>query len=139
MANGEFTDDPSIPDDALLWPRIPPWHFTFDQREQRWRPSSAAFEDDPDGDPMSVVIAAESPGTDAVLAGAQHAGFALVAVTARLARQQRQVIVRAPTADEPAHAYVVGLKTTSIRRSFARKAIWVVPPSEQHGDDGSAL
>jgi hypothetical protein len=38
------------------------------------------------------------------------------------------VIVRDPLPNEPAHALVVGHKTTGSRRRWARAAIWVVEP-----------
>ena len=50
----DFPDDPAVKDDAALLRRIPPMHFYFDAKIKRMRPSSAAFEDDADGDPMSV-------------------------------------------------------------------------------------
>ena len=134
MVDRGFTDDPTIPDNAILWRWIPPWHFTYDRRERRWRPSSAAFEDDPDGDPMSVVIAAESHGPEAALTG-PHQDYGLAAISARLVHERGQIIVRAPTAEEPAHAYVVGDKRESTRKAFARQAVWVVRPPLHLTDD----
>lgn len=120
-------DDPSISDDAELWRRIPPWHFYFDEKLGRSRPSKAAFEDDGDGSPMSVVLASEAGPPESALA--EHPGYALSAITAGLARACGQLIVRDPTPEEPAHAVVVGRKTDSIKRRFAREARWVVPPA----------
>jgi hypothetical protein len=60
MAVDDYSDDPSIPDDAELWRRIPPWHFVDDENLRQIRPSSAAFEDDPDGSPMSVILGGET-------------------------------------------------------------------------------
>jgi hypothetical protein len=51
-----YPDDPTIPDEADLLRRIPPRHFYLDQNLGRIRPSSAAFEDDDDEDPMSVYL-----------------------------------------------------------------------------------
>jgi hypothetical protein len=36
---------------GTLWRRIPPFHFFFDENLGRNRPSTAAFEDHPDGTP----------------------------------------------------------------------------------------
>jgi hypothetical protein len=119
-------DDPSIPDEAELWRRIPPWHFYFDEKLGRVRPSKAAFEDDGDGSPMSVTLAGEAGRPDDALVG--HPGFALAAITAGLARSCGQRIVRDPTPNDPAHAVVIGRKTDSIKRRFAREARWVVLP-----------
>jgi hypothetical protein len=128
-AYGGYDDDPTIPDETILWRRIPPRWFHRDESLGRLRPAKAAFDDDPDGSPMSVVIADESRGQAAVLAG--HEGYGLAAFTAHLARECRLRIARAPTDDEPAHAVVVGRKTDSVRRRLARGSDWVVLP-ERH-------
>src|SRR5436305_11067683 len=124
MHGDEYTDDPTIPDEAQLWRRIPPRWFHHDESLGRLRPAKAAFDDDDDS-PMSVVIADESRGPEAALAG--HEGYALVAFTAGLARACGLRITRAPTDDEPAHAFVSGRKTDDVRRRLARGAQWVVP------------
>ncbi len=126
MAAGGPTDDPSIPDEAELWRRVPPDFYTYDERLGRRRPSSGAFDNHRDGSPMSVVLAAESRGVDAVLAG--YAGYGLVAITAGLARACGQGVVRAPLPDEPAHAHVVGAKTSSVKKRLARDARSIVEP-----------
>ena len=51
-----LSDDASIAESARLLQRIPPWHFVYDSNSQRWRPSSAAFDNDSDDTPMSVMI-----------------------------------------------------------------------------------
>lgn len=132
MGNGGYTDDPTILDGAELWRRIPPWHFIKDENLGQIRPSKAAFDNHPNGSPMSVVLAdvvAEAGrGPDAVLAG--HKGFALAAITARLARECQQGIAREPLPDEPAHAMVFGKKTDGVKKRLARGAHWVVPPPD---------
>ena len=50
----DFPNDSTVSDAAVLMRRIPPGHLYFDENLGRVRPSSAAFEDDDDGDPMSV-------------------------------------------------------------------------------------
>ena len=79
-----FPDDATVADSVALLRRIPPQHFHLDRNLGRWRPSSAAFEDDQDGDPMSVyrhdVIEAEGGHAHRVMAG--HPGYALAALTA---------------------------------------------------------
>jgi hypothetical protein len=134
MADGQWSDDVSIPDDAVLWRRIPPWHVTYDWRQQRWRPSSAAFEDDPDGHPMSVVIGGTGRNPRDVL-GATHADYGVWEITAGLARQYGQVVVRAPTPEEPAHALIVGKKRESTGKAFARGGQWAVRPPAHPTDD----
>lgn len=55
MAQDNYRDDPAILNDAQLWRRIPPWHLVNDQNLGTVRPSSAAFDNDPDGRPMSIL------------------------------------------------------------------------------------
>jgi len=79
-----FPDDPTVAGSVALLRRIPHWHFYFDTRLGRLRPRSAAFEDDADGDPMSVyrrdIIEAEGAAVQRIMVG--HNGFALVSLIA---------------------------------------------------------
>ncbi len=128
-----YTDDPTIANDAGLWRRIPPLHFYFDENLGRTRPSKAAFEDDEDGHPMSVVLAdlvtASGRGPAHVLHG--HEGYALAQITAELARTKHQGVQRDPLPDELAHALCFGKKTDSVRRAFAKSCEWVIPPPDE--------
>ena len=118
-------------DDVDLLRRIPPWHFFFDQNLNKVRPSSAAFEDDNDGDPMSVyrrdIIEAEGDDIDRVMA--DHAGFALAALTAGQFRSREQTVYSDPLPEESAHAKICGLKTKGTLRWFAKNAHWLIHPS----------
>ena len=126
-------DDATIPDDSDLWRRIHPDWIVYDENLKAWRLSSQAFNDDSEGGPMSVVLAPE------VLASARtpmdilarFRGYSLAAVRAALARELSQGIKRDPEPDEPAHAVVVGKKTSSVRKSFSRRARWEVPPPDR--------
>jgi hypothetical protein len=130
MGNSEYSDDLTILDESELWRRIPPRHFVKDENVGQMRPSKAAFDNHPNGSPMSVVLAdvvtesGRDPG--AVLTG--HERFALAAITARLARSCEQGIAREPLPNEPAHAVVFGKKTDSIKKRLARGSRWIVPP-----------
>lgn len=126
MAEALRQDDPSIQDTDLIWRRIPPWDFFLDENLGRTRPSSAAFDDDPGGQPMSVVIVGEATTPENVLAG--HPGFALAAIPVSEVRACGLGVVRDPLPSEPAHALMIGRKTKSIRSRLARAATWVVPP-----------
>ena len=130
MAQQEFTDDTSIADEAELWRRIPPWHVVFDANVGRNRPSKAAFENDKDGSPMSVVLAdiVRQSGRTAQHIVAGHDRFALAAFTAGLARSKQQGIARDSVPDEPAHALVFGKKTDSVSRTLAKGSKWVIEP-----------
>ena len=102
MTNGLYRDDPTIPNEAELLRRIAPWHFVPDDNLSRLRPSSAAFDDDKDG-PMSVTLAdelrQEGRSLDSALAG--YTDFALASITAGLARECQQGIVRDPKMNLP--------------------------------------
>ncbi|MGH9840415.1 MAG: hypothetical protein ACREEM_16675 [Blastocatellia bacterium] len=128
MSDIDYKDDPTISDDADLWRRIPPWHFILDENLGDIRPSSAAFDDDPDGAPMSAYLAEECKEPQIVLVN--HDGFGLVAITAKLARECNQLIARQPVPGPPGHIVVVGKKTDSVRKKLARAAAknWVVRP-----------
>jgi hypothetical protein len=126
----EFPDDPSILNQDLMLRRIPPVHFVPDENSGGQRPSSAAFDNDKDGDPMSVyrqTVIESSGGTmERVMEG--HAGYALAAISAGDLRSRDQTVHSDPLADEPAHAVVCGDKTKGTQRFFSRRAVWVIPP-----------
>lgn len=126
-----YEDDATITDDAQLWRNIPPWHVVDDNNRGGKRISKAAFDDHPNGTPMSVVLGDEvvAAGRDPTTLIADLDGFCLASVTAALARSLKQGIVRRPLPEEPAHAEVFGTKTEGVRRKFARAAIWVIGPS----------
>jgi len=126
-----YLDDSSIGNNEDLWRRVPPWHIIYDENLGRLRPSKAAFEDHPSGSPMSILFATlvlESNRTgEQVLA--DHSGFALAAISAGLGRSKQQAIARDPLPEEPAHGVVAGRKTDSVKRFFAKAALWVVAPT----------
>jgi len=125
-------DDATIPDNSDLWRRIHPDWIVYDENIKSWRLSSQAFNDDPEGGPMSVVLAPEVLASRRSAADilARFTGYSLAAVTAALARELNQGVKRDPVPDEPAHAVVVGKKTSSVRKTFSRKARWEIPPAE---------
>ncbi len=130
VESDEYEDDLTITDDTDLWRRIPPWHLVEDQNTGTVRISKAAFEDHPNGSPMSVTLAAESlaidRGPEVEIEGLE--GFCLASVTAALARKLKQGIARRPREDNPAHAEVFGKKTDSVRKNFRKNATWVIAP-----------
>lgn len=121
-----YQDDLTISDDTTLWRRIPPAWVVYDENQGRSRPSSQAFQDDRNEEPMSVYLADECDGHDEALAG--HEGFFLVSVTAEQVRSLGQGIARDPLPDAPSHCLVFGKKTKKVRSSLAKRADWVVAP-----------
>lgn len=123
-------DDLSIPGEAVLWRRVPPYHFVADA-SGAIRPSSAAFEDDPDGDPMSTVLATPERDPFPVLLG--NDSWALAAIPVALIRALGWVVSRQPTQDESDHVVVIGNKSHARRRRVARECTWVIPPPPMRG------
>jgi hypothetical protein len=125
-----FPNDPTVADNVALLRRIPYWHFYFDERLGRMRPRSAAFEDDADGDPMSVyrrdIINAEGGTVARVMVG--HEGFALASFTAGQVRFKDQTVFPDPLPEESSHAKICGPKPESTRRWFAKQSEWVIAP-----------
>jgi hypothetical protein len=125
-----FPDDPDIQDGHEMLRRIPPWHIVADANSGFRRPSSAAFEDDNDGSPMSMyrrtVIDATGGNIERVMVG--HLGYGLVGVSAGDLRSRDQTIHSDPLPEEPSHAVVCGPKTDSNRKFFYRRSVWVIMP-----------
>jgi hypothetical protein len=129
MEPAEYSDDPKIPDDAILWRRIPACHVIFDHNMGCQRPTSDAFVNDTDT-PMSVALADKCNGVETILEG--HQGFFVVSFTAGFARSLSQRVALDQRPGKPNwHAFVIGKKTDSVRKQFAKKFQWVVPPSEK--------
>jgi len=101
----------------------------FDENVGKIRASSAAFSNLP-GKHMSVIIGDEAErqerGPEDIVKGAGRRGFSVKAFRAGLARELQQLLVRAPTRDEPAHAEVRGKKTKRVMRAFASRSCWVL-------------
>lgn len=72
---------------------------------------------------IESVLSQVGLGPDDVLRN--HEGFGLVALTVGLVREHGQGVVRRPLAEDLAHAEVVGSKTRSVRRTFAKEAVWI--------------
>jgi hypothetical protein len=113
-------DDHTIANAAELWRRIFPDWWIPDYNTGTRRLSTAAFQDAPDRTPMSVAIAAECAGPEELLS--DYDGYGLAAFTAGSARACRQGVVRAPTKELPAHAHVVGKKTTGVKKCLREAA-----------------
>jgi hypothetical protein len=135
MPDGGFSDDPSIPDDTEIWRCVHPEHIIFDEKRNRQRPTSSAFTDNSNGDPMSAFIAAECGGVDALLRGLP--GFYIVRLTAEALRACGQIVARDPEGGGPGHVVIVGDKRRKVdyegKRVRAREVLalnseWVVAP-----------
>lgn len=136
MANEQYFDDAQVADDQHLWRRIPRRHFVADDNTKTVRCSSAAFENHPDGSPMSVLwgelVLSSGRAREDILRA--HEGFALASFTAGLARQNKQIVSPDAIENEPAHYLVVGEKTKRVRRALSKNSIWEVPPTISYDD-----
>lgn len=127
-----FQDDDTILAPHKLWRRVPDSHWVYDEGLQRARPSSDAFRDDPDGDPMSVYWEAHNqpPTAAAVLAG--HDNYKIAAVTAQDVRNHALGVFQAPVDGFPSHCKVFGEKTKrNVDRKLAKASSWVVGPTDE--------
>ena len=133
MAEREpYLDDPSVPNDAILWRWVEPFRFHDEAGCPKWADSSV-FKASTDGTPMSVVRASvwlqEGHTPREFLDQWCPPGSALMQFTASDARACQQVVLpdREPTAaDPPGHTYVQG--PNKRKRHLKRYAIWVIPP-----------
>ena len=125
----DYIDDESVPQTAVLWRRIPKWHYKYDENEADYRPSTASFEDDSDGSPMSSYLADECGEPAVALKG--HQGFGLVALTAAQVRELGLKIVRMETPGPPGHVLVVGKKTDGVRKKLKKHCTWVKRPEDE--------
>lgn len=125
----DYADDPAIEDDAALWRRVPPQWVVLDENTGEFRPSSAAFRDSNSGSPMSILIeeivrATNRVAADVLIAYASHSLCTFSAGTARSLNQG--IATRPEVLGEPAHGFVVGRKTGSVRTKFSKASRWVI-------------
>lgn len=117
-------------DDTILWRRIGRLHLTFDDNRQCFRIASSAFDEHPQDGTTSVVVAPSNRTTCERAAGVlrRHEGFGLAAVTVGRVRELGHAVVLTPTADEPAHASILGRRSKRTRRLLAESCTWAIPP-----------
>jgi hypothetical protein len=130
----DLPDDPvGIPDEAILWRRVPAMFWKFEER----RPKSQGFANHPDSNDvaMSVSVAAiwESLGKGPTDALCGHQGFGLVALTAAHFRAEKQAVALCATTDDPGHAVVVGEKGERRRKRWSKHSELVVLLEPQPG------
>ncbi len=115
-------DDPTIPDETVLWRRVlPRWIVPDGQGGTRL--SSAAFKDRTAGG-MSVHIAADTD-PEAVLAG--HPEDSLVSFTAGQIREKGDYAIRRlPTEEHPAHVVIFPTLKKTPAKKMAQVAEWII-------------
>ncbi len=98
-----------------VWRRIPKWHFPTKPNQER--PNSSAFDDDPDGHPMSVIIVRPDRDPQDIISG--YPEFGLVKLAIKDLQELGLTIECDPQNDEADHALVKGDKTKKIKRAMA--------------------
>ena len=125
-------DDTSILDHEDVLRRVPAQFYVEVEDAQgvrRRRPSSQAFQDSRNPpSPMSVFRATALDTPEEALEG--HYGYGLVALNVGFLRNAcSQKVVADPEAGAPrGHTYVIGNKTSSVRRQMAQQATEIVSP-----------
>lgn len=134
-----MADDPSIPNESLLFRRIPADtnHIVWDETSRAYRISSQAFQN------LQRIPPAFSVNLQCVLEELQlspesilkdRSRYGLVALPAQLVREHQQGIERHPEPGDPSHGHVVGEKPKKIAKAFARSVVhnneiqWVIAP-----------
>ena len=129
MSCKSYVDDLTIGQEESLLRRIVPGWLVLDKNTGEVRPSSQPFQNQRGHSAISVylrqVLDENGLPPESVLEG--HEGYSLASITAGLARKYNQGIMRNPE-PHPAHAEVFGEKPNSVRRGFAKNAVWVIAP-----------
>lgn len=119
----DYLDDKTIDDETLIYRRImnqpypPVKQIIWNENDNCWRPSTAAFSDHRDGSPMSVALGdtleKEGLEPESVLEG--HEGFSLVSFPAKIPQSKNLGIMRKPLEHDPAHGEVFGKKLEELK------------------------
>jgi hypothetical protein len=125
LTNARAVDDPAIVPACELWRRLNPVFCVPDESSTTgWRISSGAFDDSPDGSPMSVRVADKMAelglGHETVLTSEQaREGWGLASLPAGSARQHGQIVYYSEEPGEPAHGSVEGQKPPKVRKRLS--------------------
>lgn len=125
MNGAEYQDDPSIPDAAVVWRRVPPEWVKFE--DGVLRPSTGAFGDSSDGSPMSAVANRQDRGPESIVA--RYPGCGVIGMSAKSLRDLGFALVRAPDDEDEDHIYVAGNKTKGARKRMKYGCWWLVQPA----------
>jgi hypothetical protein len=123
---GAPEDDVSIAGHEVLWRGVADRQIAPNSRRSV-RPRSGAFNNSSDGTGMSVDLSSirlqldQGPLDCLVFAGARW----IATLTAEQCRQEGQIILRRPLAENPAHAEVIGPKPAKRRKRLADVSEWL--------------
>lgn len=134
-----MADDPNVPDDSLLFRRVPADvnHIVWDDNRSCWRVSSQAFRNFSKDTPafsVNLECVLNELGLEPTSVVLDQTKYGLVAIPARLVRQHNQAVERQPEPNDPSHGHVVGAKPKPVMKAFADavqeggQISWVVEP-----------
>lgn len=127
----EEPDDLTVADECHLFRRIP-GNQIKPTNDGGYQPISGAFNNSSGPErSMSVSLGDTMEAYDRTPGDlvAPYPDTYVASITARLARDEEQVLRRSPTGEDVAHGDVIGDKNSkSRRRRFAKAAEWAVPP-----------
>lgn len=127
---GDVPDDPTIPNESIVYRRITPEWYKVDPGTGKRRLTTAAFSDH--GGAMSVAIGVELEAgryePTEILANCP--GYGLVAISVGELRRLGMGVVRSPTDGELCHGDVHGKKTRATKKKLrdAAEQHWIVKP-----------
>jgi hypothetical protein len=103
-AGGAAADDPSVPDDAIVWRRLP-WAYTADDEERPGlrRLSSGGFDDSNDGTGMSVHLPAPGETIDQFLKQVHCENDGIAELKVKKIREEGMGLTLRPEPDDPRH------------------------------------
>jgi hypothetical protein len=138
MAADAYADDSTIPNEAILWRRIHADQVVADRNVDppRLRPTSDVFQDSSDMTPMSVVLADPQRRPESILDLHQDDGIASFTAEAARAHGLRICAADRDPPNDPAHTYVAGQKTASVRKRLARASyVEILPAGHRVADE----
>lgn len=124
-------DDRTVEDQTPLYRRVPPAHWKKVGDEYIVRDGAFKNFPNPERRRMSVVLGdtLEQHDRDTESMRGGQSDYGVIAITAKVARDEEQRIERSPRDGEPAHGDVYGDEPAGRRKEFAAQAVWVLYPA----------
>lgn len=124
-------DDPSIPDETLVYRRVTPQWYPVDPATGERRLTTAAFSDLHGAMSVAIGVDLAAERRDPVEVVENHPGYGLVALPVNELRRLGLGVVRSPIEGELCHGDVHGNKTKSTKKKLRDLAEqrWVLRPT----------
>jgi hypothetical protein len=111
-----------ISDDDTLLRRVHPSQVINDKNLGRARPSSGVFYDAELSTDSEALLAKHGLDSSFCLRG--YSGYSLARIEVEFARNNGMTVTNTPKEGNPAHTDVIGRKTETLQRQFAKHATW---------------